>query len=459
MAKLKIQLKQHTPLIHFQSEQPGAILRATEVKPKLDKFLKKYAFPGGFKEYKQYLIGYKTNKKDKIEDFGDKQAFDYKLRITNVKNRKEEDIENVNGKKIKDPYYPNYFGNMGKDKKENVKKNKFVFCHSLNLEIISFNKNLLVKIVENLPLFLMENNFGQRQSKGFGSFFINDENRYYIDEKECFYENNKINSVKKSIYSFSSDDNSINKNIKKQINAREELYKEAFTVFYQIEKLYTRMRSGGQTENSYIKEFFKSKDIIWDKEAIRDSFVNGIDDVPKNAYLIKDLLGLSVDEIWKDRNKKDFNVKKEYKGNGEDKIERIKSPILFKPIKDEQGNFRIYVRAKSIPKEFFDKTFRIMKCVGKTNKEMVAKEIELTTPKYEEFSVEKFLKFVKYKETANRRKKYAYGKSNYNKDNMKNSNSKQKESSFSIDTKELNKLEEIKKKLKENESGEISDAK
>lgn len=101
MAKLKIQLKQHTPLIHFQSEQPGAILRATEVKPKLDKFLKKYAFPGGFEEYKQYLIGYKTNKKDKIEDFGDKQAFDYKLRITNVKNRKEEDIENVNGKKIK----------------------------------------------------------------------------------------------------------------------------------------------------------------------------------------------------------------------------------------------------------------------------------------------------------------------------------------------------------------------
>lgn len=40
MAKLKIGLKQHTPLIHFQSEQPGAILRATEVKSKLDKFLK-----------------------------------------------------------------------------------------------------------------------------------------------------------------------------------------------------------------------------------------------------------------------------------------------------------------------------------------------------------------------------------------------------------------------------------
>ena len=42
--KIKFTLKQHTPIIHFQSEQAGATLRATELKPKLDKFLKKYAF-------------------------------------------------------------------------------------------------------------------------------------------------------------------------------------------------------------------------------------------------------------------------------------------------------------------------------------------------------------------------------------------------------------------------------
>ena len=32
-------LKAHTPLIHFQYNQSGATLRATEVKPKLDRFL------------------------------------------------------------------------------------------------------------------------------------------------------------------------------------------------------------------------------------------------------------------------------------------------------------------------------------------------------------------------------------------------------------------------------------
>jgi hypothetical protein len=39
MYKLEFTLKQHTPLIHFQHDQSGATLRATEVKPKLDQFV------------------------------------------------------------------------------------------------------------------------------------------------------------------------------------------------------------------------------------------------------------------------------------------------------------------------------------------------------------------------------------------------------------------------------------
>ena len=37
--KVEFTLKQHTPIIHFQSEQMGATLRATELKPKFDRFL------------------------------------------------------------------------------------------------------------------------------------------------------------------------------------------------------------------------------------------------------------------------------------------------------------------------------------------------------------------------------------------------------------------------------------
>ncbi|MEG1331776.1 MAG: hypothetical protein RSC97_10070, partial [Eubacterium sp.] len=39
--KKVIHLTQITPLIHFQSEEPGACLRASEVKPKLDRFIMK----------------------------------------------------------------------------------------------------------------------------------------------------------------------------------------------------------------------------------------------------------------------------------------------------------------------------------------------------------------------------------------------------------------------------------
>ena len=39
MIKLHCKLKQQTPLLHFQPDEPGACLRGTEVKPKLDKFI------------------------------------------------------------------------------------------------------------------------------------------------------------------------------------------------------------------------------------------------------------------------------------------------------------------------------------------------------------------------------------------------------------------------------------
>ena len=37
--KLELKLRAQTPLIHFQHAQVGATLRASEVKPKLDKFI------------------------------------------------------------------------------------------------------------------------------------------------------------------------------------------------------------------------------------------------------------------------------------------------------------------------------------------------------------------------------------------------------------------------------------
>ena len=40
MYKIEFKLKQHTPIIHFQPNDDGATLRASELKPKFDTYLK-----------------------------------------------------------------------------------------------------------------------------------------------------------------------------------------------------------------------------------------------------------------------------------------------------------------------------------------------------------------------------------------------------------------------------------
>ena len=85
MHKLEIKLKQHTPLIHFQHDQEGATLRASEVKPKLDKFIVERDFENDFDKCKQYLIGYATdpNTLKSLKEKFDKgyRALNYKIRI------------------------------------------------------------------------------------------------------------------------------------------------------------------------------------------------------------------------------------------------------------------------------------------------------------------------------------------------------------------------------------------
>ena len=56
MNKLVVKLKQHTPLIHFQHSQEGATLRASEVKPKLDKYIIKKVFDDDWDKCKEYII-------------------------------------------------------------------------------------------------------------------------------------------------------------------------------------------------------------------------------------------------------------------------------------------------------------------------------------------------------------------------------------------------------------------
>ena len=161
MHKLTIKLEQHTPLLHFQHEQTGATLRATEVKPKLDKFLIQHAYKNDFELYKHLLQGYKGQSSIDIHS-----AFAYQLSFT----ADEIQISDRNN-------LPGYFAEIG-NKGDPLKK--LSFAEGLKLHINTRKAELLGVIKENINSFLMQHNFGTRQSRGFGSFTVSkDDKQHY----------------------------------------------------------------------------------------------------------------------------------------------------------------------------------------------------------------------------------------------------------------------------------------
>ena len=322
MSKFKVEfrLKQHTPIIHFQSKQVGATLRATELKPKFDRFIKEFIFGGEIP--KEFLIS------------GQDNALDYKVKIL-PKESKSETIEKINPKNRKTIPDPLFFGNMGDGEKK-----KFVLNSNVNIILSSFNSELLALLKKHFEAFIAMTNFGTRQSKGYGSFYI---------------EGKKFNPslIPFKVYSFKS--NSWKKDIK---------------LFYSF------LRAGINTANfggiyakAAIFSYAKSKNISWDKKAIKQKYIFK-ENVDKNQYkLVRDLFGLSSEQSW-------MSYKATISKENSD-IDRFKSPITFKIVDKE-----IYFWADKSVESMLNKTFKI-KFNNRGN-------LELDTP--QEFSFDDFFK-------------------------------------------------------------------
>lgn len=233
MNKLTVTLKQHTPLIHFQHNQEGATLRASEVKPKLDKYLIKHVFGDKKEVYKKYLIGN-----------GDHPALDYKLEVRayNAKNlkiiEKEEKKKGVLQKSFcgeqlySTKNYPDdnnslLMSNMGGKIKSEIAN--FSFSDKIELVFRSRNSDLLSKINMNIGKFVASRNFGQRTSKGFGSFEVK-----AIDNIAVEY-----NTIADFFLTFSI------KNERKDIDA----YKDIFRVVNQLWKELKRYNGSKSKSN------------------------------------------------------------------------------------------------------------------------------------------------------------------------------------------------------------------
>jgi len=355
MHKLEITLKQHTPLIHFQHDQEGATLRASEVKPKLDKFILTKLGENPNKE--QIILG--LNKHEDFEKLnfyekgrliaknqdwligeGEHPALDYKMKIL-IKNEQNvkiplekklvKDISGVNvqecdenGNPLYKTTFPFILSNMGgKIESELV---NFSIAKRIQIVLNSFKIDLLEIIENSIVEFFTLNNFGGRCNKGFGSFTvikINDKSIHFSDV--YFKENTQL--LEFELRNGLIDYNSFKK------------------IFGVIDYYWKRLKSGiNYGNNEYSKSFlytYVNEQIkkTWEKRKIKEFFFLGTRHIDQNnqnqPIFARALLGLP--------DKFEYGSKTIMISHPA--FERIMSPIYFKPI-IEDGLVTIYILIK-----------------------------------------------------------------------------------------------------------------
>lgn len=282
MKTLKVTLKQHTPLIHFQHDQYGATLRASEVKPKLDRFilmkLGKGNYELGCEEAKEkgWLIGKGTH-----------PALNYKIQV-HPKDKIDLSLQNkINReKKHTTEDFPLLLANMGgRDSVDELVN--FSMYKTVYLEIFTLKDNLCEKMKNYIPFFFAKTNFGQRSNKGFGCFTV-----IYMDDDQGKV---SVNTLGDNPY----------------IIPENTWYMD----FSFNETMYTLL---GQ------KSLFKIIDSFWNKlrKHINDDKSVKCVDIASTESYIKAMKVIPVD----------------------DNIERIPAPIMFKPISYKEGKcFSVYI--------------------------------------------------------------------------------------------------------------------
>lgn len=366
MNNLPVRLKQHTPLIHFQHHQEGATLRATDLKPKLDRYLIQR-----IEDYKRYLVGGGSNP--------DHQALDYKVRII------------ASGKNVvpipkNDRNFPMFFANMGDDYQERG----LVTYQNIKLEFFSFFTDLLKAIELHIASFFACTNFGMRSTKGYGSFtvegsepgispkfsfFIETPNwRYALQNIDLFYK-----SLRGGINGAAVPENlkltRWNPRTKEEVQIRfvNGIYMKPLLFMYANDnKIKWEKRTIKQSSKNLFPLYQQNRDKEWvvQQQNIGDhEIAHNVDQnwpLKQNhtqKAIVRDVLGLSTDQSWRGygkfkRGEYSANIiKKPVKEN--ENVERFASPLIFKPVQ-LKDKFRIDVFLnKPIPPEYLKAKFTI----------------------------------------------------------------------------------------------------
>lgn len=355
-------LVQHTPLIHFQHSEPHACLRATEVKPKLDRFLieqleKDDRFGDG--RWKKWFVG-----------DGSQQSFDYMMRITPNSEQVErtQSIERAIARAEHRPpnaslheIHKNYFGNMasGNNIQDTIRetfKESLFYKDGLTLTIRCFIPELLTLIDEHIRGFFMMHNFGTRQRKGFGSFTVdistepNAPKGFDLVGKYCpnaYYcklnDNVSADALLDAVWVISAF-------LRSGFNRGEGNYVRGFVFRY-----FQREKNPLANDKAFVKQ-----NVLLNvyNEATRGEHFHPYGNNVRYRY-VRGLLGTNENSRFcrnpRGETREDRTVHNVYIHSAEG-VERFPSPLLFKPI----GKF-VFILPQKMPDEIFGSEFYILK--------------------------------------------------------------------------------------------------
>ena len=170
-------LIQYTSHIHFQHYETGACLKASEVKPKLDKFILSYC------KRHNYTLKEECFAAQPDEE---KTALNYKIQIYPKDPGKRRDF-------VPDAQKDGYLGNQNKGPSDLKKAVCYPGGLTFNLIVPHFeldycNANgfrTLASLIDHiLPAFFLLNCFGARSSKGYGSYAIKEKQLWHYRDRQ-----------------------------------------------------------------------------------------------------------------------------------------------------------------------------------------------------------------------------------------------------------------------------------
>lgn len=328
MKTLTVILKQHTPLIHFQHDQYGATLRASEVKPKLDQYLVRKVLGNNFSNCKQFLLG----KKELLEEqFNNGRcALNYKMSIIsheekNVRLR----ITGPEDEKYSTEKFSMLLSNMGgKDSKQELVN--LVLYNHVELKFTIWNSDLYDLIRRELPRFFAITNFGQRKTKGFGSFTV------YRFDMESPISWDAVQYYEKGcpmmLFRVSED---------KVLNKQKKIF-DVCDFYWKCLKAGINYTRGDSNSKFYIKSFLyhylnNSLERTWEKRSIKQRFGLGRSRAPVTPNLnvpifARALLGCPDKYVYNGGREVEVEHLISNRANEQQKIARIPSPIYLKPV-------------------------------------------------------------------------------------------------------------------------------